>query len=59
MTIASASILHEPDPDQRKVIASRESSIRVLAPAGSGKTETLARRAGYQIDGVPPTGSSS
>ena len=54
MTIASASILHEPDPDQRKVIASRESSIRVLAPAGSGKTETLGRRVAALIaDGVP------
>jgi len=46
---------HEPDPDQRKVIASRDRSIRVLAPAGSGKTETLGRRVAERIaDGVPP-----
>jgi len=45
---------HEPDRDQQAVIASPERSIRVLAPAGSGKTETLARRVGARIGaGVP------
>ncbi len=46
---------HEPDTWQQAVIASPERSIRVLAPAGSGKTETLARRVGARIAaGVPP-----
>ena len=40
---------HAPDTFQHAVITSEASSIRVLAPAGSGKTETLARRAGHQI----------
>lgn len=45
---------HEPDRDQLAVIASEARSIRVLAPAGSGKTETLARRVGTRIAaGVP------
>lgn len=45
---------HQPDTDQQAVIASTERSIRVLAPAGSGKTETLGRRVGARIAaGVP------
>jgi len=47
--------MHEPDTYQQAVIASTERSIRVLAPAGSGKTETLSRRVGARIAaGVPP-----
>lgn len=42
--------LHPPDAYQQAVITSDASSIRVLAPAGSGKTETLARRAAHQIE---------
>lgn len=46
---------HEPDAFQQAVIASPERSIRVLAPAGSGKTETLGRRVGARIAaGVNP-----
>lgn len=36
--------LPTPDEFQRRVINATERSIRVVAPAGSGKTETLARR---------------
>jgi superfamily I DNA/RNA helicase len=54
MPVAASPAIHEPDQYQRAVIASRERSIRVLAPAGSGKTETLARRVGALIEsGVP------
>lgn len=50
----SVTSIHEPDTYQQAVIASTERSIRVLAPAGSGKTETLARRVGARIAaGVP------
>ena len=49
MTIALPATHHPPDTWQQAVITSDASSIRVLAPAGSGKTETLARRAGHQI----------
>lgn len=38
------------DPFQQRVIDAEERAIRVLAPAGSGKTETLARRIARQID---------
>jgi len=44
---------HGPDRFQRRVIDATERSIRVLAPAGSGKTETLVRRVQKRIaDGV-------
>ncbi len=50
----SITSIHEPDTYQQAVIASTERSIRVLAPAGSGKTETLGRRVGARIAaGVP------
>lgn len=43
-----------PDPYQQKVIDATERSIRVVAPAGSGKTETLARRVEERIrQGIP------
>ncbi len=43
-----------PDQYQQKVIDATERSIRVVAPAGSGKTETLARRVEARIrQGVP------
>jgi len=43
-----------PDPFQQRVIDAAEASIRVVAPAGSGKTETLARRVEQRIaDGIP------
>ena len=55
MAVAPLTELHLPDRYQQAVIESREQSIRVLAPAGSGKTETLGRRVGALIDsGVPP-----
>jgi len=44
-----------PDPFQQRVIDASGRSIRVLAPAGSGKTETLVRRIQKRIaDGVDP-----
>ncbi len=44
-----------PDEFQRRVIDAPERSIRVLAPAGSGKTETLVRRVRKRVaDGVDP-----
>lgn len=38
------------DPFQQRVIDAPERAIRVLAPAGSGKTETLVRRIAQQIE---------
>ena len=35
---------HKPDDSQLAVIHARENAIRLVAPAGSGKTETLVRR---------------
>ncbi len=56
MSIASPSTSHAPDASQQQVVTSSQRSIRVIAPAGSGKTETLAHRAGHLIDsGVPPS----
>lgn len=44
-----------PDEFQQRVIDAPEQSIRVVAPAGSGKTETLARRVESRIrQGVAP-----
>jgi DNA helicase II / ATP-dependent DNA helicase PcrA len=44
-----------PDAFQQRVIDAPERSIRVVAPAGSGKTETLARRVEKRIrEGVSP-----
>lgn len=42
------------DASQELVITSRALGIRVVAPAGSGKTETLVRRAAKRIsdDGI-------
>ncbi|HVL26206.1 MAG TPA: ATP-dependent helicase [Thermomicrobiales bacterium] len=53
----SPSTIEIPAPDafQQRVIDAPERSIRVVAPAGSGKTETLARRVEKRIrDGVSP-----
>lgn len=45
----------EPDEFQQRVIDAPERSVRVVAPAGSGKTETLARRVEARIrQGVAP-----
>ncbi len=56
MSIAPPPTSHAPDASQRQVITSSQRSIRVIAPAGSGKTETLAHRAGHLIEsGIPPT----
>ncbi len=55
MSVTLPATHHPPDTWQQAVITSDAHSIRVLAPAGSGKTETLARRAGHQIErGVLP-----
>ena len=55
MSVTLPATHHPPDTWQQAVITSDAHSIRVLAPAGSGKTETLARRAGHQIDqGILP-----
>jgi DNA helicase-2/ATP-dependent DNA helicase PcrA len=43
------------DPYQEKVINAREQTIRILASAGSGKTQTILHRALKQVrEGVPP-----
>ncbi len=43
------------DPFQQKVVEATATSIRMVAPAGSGKTETLARRVQARIaDGIAP-----
>lgn len=47
---------HPPDDSQRAVIHARENAIRLVAPAGSGKTETLVRRVIERTskDGIDP-----
>jgi DNA helicase-2/ATP-dependent DNA helicase PcrA len=43
------------DPYQEKVINAREETIRILAPAGSGKTQTILHRVLERVgDGEPP-----
>lgn len=50
----AAPAIPTPDSFQQRVIDATEHSIRVVAPAGSGKTETLARRVEARIrQGVP------
>jgi DNA helicase-2/ATP-dependent DNA helicase PcrA len=39
----------EPDEHQRRVIESGERTLRVVAPAGSGKTETIVERIAYRV----------
>lgn len=34
----------DPDPDQRRVVQSRARTLRLVAPAGSGKTQTIVAR---------------
>lgn len=47
--------LPPPDPYQQAVIAAGGQSLRVIAPAGAGKTQTLVRRVARRItEGVPP-----
>ncbi len=46
---ALASWKPEADPDQHLVIADTSSTLRVVAPAGSGKTQTLINRVMYRI----------
>ncbi|MGC4192859.1 MAG: ATP-dependent helicase [Thermomicrobiales bacterium] len=51
----SRDTLPPPDMFQQDVITATESSLRVIAPAGAGKTQTLVRRVARRIeDGVPP-----
>lgn len=47
---------HKPDQFQQHAIDSTANGIRIVAPAGSGKSETLARRIAKRIDrdGVDP-----
>lgn len=47
---------HKPDHFQEQAINSTARGIRIVAPAGSGKSETLARRVAKRIekDGVDP-----
>lgn len=48
-------VSHAPDHFQQEAIACRDRGIRIVAPAGSGKTETLARRASARIEsGIAP-----
>ena len=42
--------MHAPDPFQHEAIACRDRGIRIVAPAGSGKAETIARRVARRID---------
>jgi len=42
--------LPPPDPFQQEVIAATERSLRVIAPAGAGKTQTLVRRVARRIE---------
>ena len=45
----------EADPYQEKVINAREETIRILAPAGSGKTQTILNRVLKRVgEGVAP-----
>jgi DNA helicase-2/ATP-dependent DNA helicase PcrA len=47
--------LPEPDAFQQRVIDARDRSIRVIAPAGAGKTQTLVRRVMQRIEeGIAP-----
>lgn len=47
---------HKPDQFQQQAIDSTARGIRIVAPAGSGKSETLARRVAKRIekDGIDP-----
>ena len=47
---------HKPDHFQQQAIDSTARGIRIVAPAGSGKSETLARRVAKRIekDGIDP-----
>ena len=47
---------HKPDHFQQQAIDSTARGIRIVAPAGSGKSETLARRVAKRIDqdGINP-----
>lgn len=55
MTVRAQKPATAPDPDQLAVINASESSIRIVAPAGSGKTETLARRVQARLEnGIAP-----
>lgn len=49
-------LAHKPDSFQQQAIDSTARGIRIVAPAGSGKSETLARRVAKRIekDGVDP-----
>ncbi|HEV2068018.1 MAG TPA: ATP-dependent helicase, partial [Thermomicrobiales bacterium] len=49
-TASSAPATPGVDPFQQRVIDATERAIRVLAPAGSGKTETLVRRIARQTE---------
>jgi superfamily I DNA/RNA helicase len=47
---------HQPDADQQAAIHATERGIRIIAGAGSGKTETLVRRIAYRIEqGIDPS----
>lgn len=43
-------LAHKPDQFQQQAIESTARGIRIVAPAGSGKSETLARRVAKRID---------
>ena len=49
-------LAHKPDQFQQQAIDSTARGIRIVAPAGSGKSETLARRVAKRIeqDGIDP-----
>src|SRR4029077_11593419 len=44
------------DPDQEAFIASEAATIRLLAPAGSGKTQSIANRILRRVAGGRPPG---
>lgn len=55
MLTTRAKANHRPDSFQQEAIACLDKGIRIVAPAGSGKTETLARRVAARIEsGIDP-----
>lgn len=55
-TMALAEFVADSDEFQQKVVDSSESTIRMLAPAGSGKTQTIINRALSRVrDGIRPS----
>ena len=54
--MGSQELLGDLDPEQREAVCAPPGPLAVIAPAGSGKTRVIARRAGYAAaeHGIPP-----